>query len=60
MYMQMPTITTYYSKLGVFLPFLCLLTGNPLSIDGDQHQCSPCISNALSKKEVTFIQELRT
>ena len=58
MYMQMPTITTYYSKLGVFLPTLCLL--NPLSIVGDQHQCSPCISNALSKKEVTFTQELRT
>lgn len=58
MYMQMPTITMYYSKLGVFLPTFCLL--NPLSVDGDQHQCSPCISNALSKKEVTFIQELRT
>ena len=74
MYIQMQTITMYYSKVGVFPPAFCLL--NPLihfwtavvdeseewslSINGDQHQCSPCISNALSKKEVTFIQELRT
>ena len=44
----MPTITMFYSKVGVFSPAFCLL--NPLSTDGDQHQCSPCIFNALSKK----------
>ena len=54
----MPTITMFYSKVGGFSPAFCLL--NPLSTDGDQHQCSPCIFNALSKREVTFIQELRT
>ena len=54
----MPTITMFYSKVGVFSSAFCLL--NPLSTDGDQHQCSPCIFNALSKREVTFKQELRT
>ena len=58
MYIQMPTITMFYSKDGVFLPAFCLL--NPLIAEGDQHQYSPCIISALSKREVTFIQELRT
>ena len=50
MYIQMPTITMFYSKVGVFLPAFCLL--NPLTAEGDQHQYSPCIISALPKERL--------
>ena len=49
----MPTITMFYSKAGVFLPAFCLL--NPSTAEGDQHQYSPCLISALSKREVTYL-----